>query len=90
MEDHHLDSNAFCLRWRLRYSAEYFPGCAGIADVTSERRRNTEKERTRSSAGRARHRLRNALVVAEISLSLVLAGRSGVAGEELYRVDQRE
>src|SRR6266436_1970868 len=74
-----LDANAFLFTLAIAL----FSGIlAGIAPALLTSRTNvseTLKESGRgSSAGRARHRLRNALVVAEISLSLVLLVGAGL------------
>ncbi len=74
-----LDINAFLFTLAIAL----FSGIlAGIAPALLTSRTNvseTLKESGRgSSAGRARHRLRNALVVAEISLSLVLLVGAGL------------
>ena len=74
-----LDINAFFFTLAIAL----FSGIlAGIAPALLTSRTNvseTLKESGRgSSAGRARHRLRNALVVAEISLSLVLLVGAGL------------
>ncbi len=74
-----LDTNAFLFTLAIAL----FSGIlAGIAPALLTSRTNvseTLKESGRgSSAGRARHRLRNALVVAEISLSLVLLVGAGL------------
>ncbi|HUE55352.1 MAG TPA: ABC transporter permease [Candidatus Udaeobacter sp.] len=74
-----LDSGAFLFTLAIAL----FSGIlSGIAPALLTSRRNvseTLKESGRgSSAGRARHRLRNVLVVAEISLSLVLLVGAGL------------
>src|SRR6266446_2088335 len=77
-----LDANAFFFTLAIAL----FSGIlAGIAPALLTSRTNvseTLKESGRgSSAGRARHRMRNVLVVAEISLSLVLLVGAGLQHE---------
>ncbi len=74
-----LDSNAFLFTLAIALFSGILSGIAPALLTSRTNISETLKESGRgSSAGRARHRLRNALVVAEISLSLVLLVGAGL------------
>jgi len=74
-----LDSNAFLFTLAIALFSGILSGIAPALLTSRANVGETLKESGRgSSAGRARHRLRNALVVAEISLSLVLLVGAGL------------
>lgn len=74
-----LDSNAFLFTLGIALFSGILSGIAPALLTSRTNVSETLKESGRgSSAGRARHRLRNALVVAEISLSLVLLVGAGL------------
>ena len=74
-----LDSNAFLFTLAIAVFSGVLSGIAPALLTSRTNVSETLKESGRgSSAGRARHRLRNALVVAEISLSLVLLVGAGL------------
>jgi putative ABC transport system permease protein len=74
-----LDSNAFLFTLTIALFSGILSGIAPALLTSRTNVSETLKESGRgSSAGRARHRLRNALVVAEISLSLVLLVGAGL------------
>jgi putative ABC transport system permease protein len=74
-----LDSNAFLFTLAIALFSGVLSGIAPALLTSRTNLSETLKESGRgSSAGRARHRLRNALVVAEISLSLVLLVGAGL------------
>lgn len=75
----HLDSGAFLFTLVIALFSGILSGIAPALLSTRTDVNETLKENGRgSTAGRARHRLRNALVVAEISLSLVLLVGAGL------------
>ncbi len=74
-----LDANAFLFTLAIALFSGIISGIAPALLTSRTNVGETLKESGRgSSAGRARHRLRNALVVAEISLSLVLLVGAGL------------
>jgi putative ABC transport system permease protein len=74
-----LDANAFLFTLGIALFSGIISGIAPALLTSRTNVGETLKESGRgSSAGRARHRLRNALVVAEISLSLVLLVGAGL------------
>jgi putative ABC transport system permease protein len=74
-----LDANAFLFTLAIALVSGILAGIAPALLTSRTNVSETLKESGRgSSAGRARHRLRNALVVAEISLSLVLLVGAGL------------
>ena len=74
-----LDANAFLFTLAIALFSGIISGIAPALLTSRANVGETLKESGRgSSAGRARHRLRNALVVAEISLSLVLLVGAGL------------
>ena len=74
-----LDSNAFLFTLAIALFSGILSGIAPALLTSRTNVSETLKESGRgSSSGRARHRLRNALVVAEISLSLVLLVGAGL------------
>jgi putative ABC transport system permease protein len=74
-----LDSNTFLFTLAVALFSGILSGIAPALLTSRTNVSETLKESGRgSSAGRARHRLRNALVVAEISLSLVLLVGAGL------------
>jgi putative ABC transport system permease protein len=74
-----LDSNAFLFTLAIAFFSGILSGIAPALLTSRTNVSETLKESGRgSSAGRAGHRLRNALVVAEISLSLVLLVGAGL------------
>jgi putative ABC transport system permease protein len=74
-----LDSNAFLFTLGIALFSGILSGIAPALLTSRTNVSETLKESGRgSSAGRARHRLRNTLVVAEISLSLVLLVGAGL------------
>jgi putative ABC transport system permease protein len=74
-----LDANAFLFTLAVALVSGILAGIAPALLTSRTNVSETLKESGRgSSAGRARHRLRNALVVAEISLSLVLLVGAGL------------
>jgi putative ABC transport system permease protein len=74
-----LDVNAFLFTLAIALFSGILSGIAPALLTSRTNISETLKESGRgSSAGRARHRLRNALVVAEISLSLVLLVGAGL------------
>jgi putative ABC transport system permease protein len=74
-----LDTNAFLFTLAIALVSGILAGIAPALLTSRANVSETLKESGRgSSAGRARHRLRNALVVAEISLSLVLLVGAGL------------
>ncbi|HEV1993187.1 MAG TPA: ABC transporter permease [Candidatus Acidoferrum sp.] len=74
-----LDSGAFLFTLAIAVFSGILSGIAPALMTSRANVSETLKESGRgSSAGRARHRLRNALVVAEISLSLVLLVGAGL------------
>jgi len=74
-----LDANAFLFTLAIALFSGILAGIAPALLTSRSNVSETLKESGRgSSAGRARHRLRNALVVAEISLSLVLLVGAGL------------
>jgi putative ABC transport system permease protein len=74
-----LDANAFLFTLVIALLSGIVSGIAPALLTSRTNVGETLKESGRgSSAGRARHRLRNALVVAEISLSLVLLVGAGL------------
>ncbi len=74
-----LDLNAFVFTLAIALCSGILSGIAPALLTSRTNLSETLKESGRgSSAGRARHRLRNALVVAEISLSLVLLVGAGL------------
>ena len=74
-----LDANAFLFTLGIALLSGILSGIAPALLTSHANVSETLKESGRgSSAGRARHRLRNALVVAEISLSLVLLVGAGL------------
>jgi putative ABC transport system permease protein len=74
-----LDSGAFLFTLAIAVFSGILSGIAPALLTSRTNISETLKESGRgSSAGRARHRLRNALVVAEISLSLVLLVGAGL------------
>ncbi len=74
-----LDTNAFLFTLGIALFSGILSGIAPALLTSRTNVSETLKESGRgSSAGRARHRLRNALVVAEISLSLVLLVGAGL------------
>jgi putative ABC transport system permease protein len=74
-----LDSGAFLFTLGIALFSGILSGIAPALMTSRTNVSDTLKESGRgSSAGRARHRLRNALVVAEISLSLVLLVGAGL------------
>src|SRR6266850_1785818 len=74
-----LDSGAFLFTLGIALFSGILSGIAPALLTSRTNVSETLKESGRgSSAGRARHRLRNALVVAEISLSLVLLVGAGL------------
>jgi putative ABC transport system permease protein len=74
-----LDSGAFLFTLAIALFSGILSGIAPALLTSRTNVSETLKESGRgSSAGRARHRLRNALVVAEISLSLVLLVGAGL------------
>jgi putative ABC transport system permease protein len=74
-----LDANAFLFTLGIALFSGILSGIAPALLTSRTNVSETLKESGRgSSSGRARHRLRNALVVAEISLSLVLLVGAGL------------
>jgi len=74
-----LDANAFVFTLAIALFSGILSGIAPALLTSRTNLSETLKESGRgSSAGRARHRLRNAFVVAEISLSLVLLVGAGL------------
>jgi putative ABC transport system permease protein len=74
-----LDTNAFLFTLAIALISGILAGIAPALLTSRTNVSETLKESGRgSSAGRARHRLRNGLVVAEISLSLVLLVGAGL------------
>jgi putative ABC transport system permease protein len=88
-----LDSNAFLFTLGIALFSGILSGIAPALLTSRTNVSETLKESGRgSSAGRARHRLRNALVVAEISLSLVLLVGAGLLVKNftaLIKVNER-
>jgi putative ABC transport system permease protein len=88
-----LDKNAFLFTLGIALFSGVLSGIAPALLTSRTNVSETLKESGRgSSAGRARLRLRNALVVAEISLSLVLlvgAGLLGKSFDALLNVNER-
>lgn len=74
-----LDANAFLFTLSIALASGVLSGIAPALLTSRANVSETLKEGGRgTTAGRARHRLRNALVVAEISLSLVLLVGAGL------------
>jgi putative ABC transport system permease protein len=74
-----LDAGAFCFVLAIAVASGILSGIAPAMFVSRTNVSETLKESGRgASSGRARHRLRSALVVAEITLSLVLLVGAGL------------
>ena len=80
-----LDVGAFCFTLAIAVASGLLSGVAPALLVSRTNVSETLKESGRgSSTGRARHRLRSALVVAEVALSLVLLVGAGLLVKGFY------
>src|SRR6202790_4745747 len=80
-----LDVGAFCFALAIVVASGLLSGVAPALLVSRTNVSETLKESGRaSSTGRARHRLRSALVVAEVALSLVLLVGAGLLVKGFY------